>query len=77
MTMLEQMVEIRECKEVRWLIEDGSCKPCNQYPGTVEHLVPGCAKLPNSEYVTRHNCALMVLAVEWAEQQELVSQEAV
>ena len=43
----------------------------------VEHLVAGCTKLAKSEYLTRHNRALMFLAVVWAKQQELVVQEAI
>ena len=34
-------------------------------------------KLANSEYLTRHNQALMVFAVAWTKQQELVGQEAI
>ena len=36
---------------------------CTQYSETVEHLVAGCTKLANSEHLTRHNPALMILAV--------------
>ena len=43
----------------------------------VEHLVAGCTKLAKSEYLTRHKQALMILAVAWAKQQELVGQEAI
>ena len=28
-------------KKVRGLIDDNSCRVCNQYPETVEHLVDG------------------------------------
>ena len=55
MTMLEQMVETRSWKEGRGLIDDVRCKICNQHSETVEHLVAGCTKLANSEYITRHN----------------------
>ena len=67
-TMLERMVEIRSWKEARWLIDDGRCQICNQHSETVEHLVVGCTKIANSEYLTRHNRALMILAVAWAKQ---------
>ena len=77
MTMLEQMVETRSWKEARGLTDDGSCRICTQHSETVEHLVVGCTKLANSEHLTRHNQALMILAVAWAKQQELVSQEAI
>ena len=76
-TMLERMVEIRSWKEARWLIDDGRCQICNQHSETVEHLVVGCTKLANSEYLTRHNRALMILAVAWAKQQELRDHEAI
>ena len=52
-TMLEQMVETRSWKEARGLIDDGSCRLCTQHSETVEHLVAGCTKLANSEYLTR------------------------
>ena len=75
MIILEQMVETRAWKKVRGLIDENSCRVCNQYPETVENLAAGCAKLANTEYLTRHNRALMILAVEWAKQQELVGQK--
>ena len=67
----------KSLEKVRGLIDDNSSRVCNQYPEIVEHLVAGCAKLANTEYLIRHNPALMILAVEWAKQQELVGQEAV
>ena len=76
-TILDQMVETRSWKEARGLIDDGSCRICTQHSETVEHLVAGCTKLAKSEYLTKHNQALMVPAVAWAKQQELVSQEAI
>ena len=77
MTMLEQMVETRSWKEARGLTDDGSCRICTQHSETVEHLVAGCTKLAKSEYLTRNNRVLMILAVAWAKQQELVGQEAI
>ena len=77
MTMLEQMVETRSWKEARGVTDYGSCKICTQHSETVEHLVAGCTKLAKSEYLTRHNQALMILAVAWAKQQELVGQEVI
>ena len=62
-TMLEQMVETRSWKEARGLIDDGGCRLSTQHSERVEHLVAGCTKLANSEYLTRHNRALMILAV--------------
>ena len=77
MTMLEQMVETRSWKEARGLTDDGSCRICIQHSETVEHLVAGCTELVNSEYLTRHKRALMILAVAWAKQQELVGQKGI
>ena len=77
MTILEQMVDKRSWKEARGLTDDGTCRICTQHSEAVEHLVAGCTKLANSEYPNRHNRALMILAVAWAKQQELVGQEAV
>ena len=77
MTMLEQLVETRSWKEARGLTDDGSSRICTQHSETVEHLIAGCTKLANNEYLTRHNRALMILTVAWAEQQELVGQEAI
>ena len=42
----------------------------------VEHLLAGCKKIANSEYLTRHNRALMVMAVAWAKEYHLVKNEA-
>ena len=77
MAMLEQIVETRLWEEARGLTDDGSCKIYTQHSETVEHLVAECTKLANSEYLTRHNWALMILAVAWAKQQEVVSQKAI
>ena len=77
MTMLEQMVETRSWTEARGLIDDGRCRICNQHSETVEHLVDGSTKLANSEYITKHNKALMIIAVAWAKQQELMDREAI
>ena len=77
MTMMEQMVETRSWKEARGLVEDVNCRICRNFSETVEHLVAGCTKLANREYLNRHNRALMVLAVTWAKQQELIGQDAI
>ena len=66
LTMIEQMVETRAWKAARGLIEDGRCRICFSHGETVEHLVAGCRVLANSEYLTRHNRALMILAAAWA-----------
>ena len=77
MTMLEQTVETRSWKETRGLADNGSCRICTQHSETVEHLIARCTKLAKSEYLTWHNRELMILAVAWTKQQELVDQEAI
>ena len=75
MSMLEQMVETRSWKVTRGLIEDCKCRPCREQNETVEHLLAGCKKIADSEYLTRHNRALMVMAVAWAKEYHLVKKE--
>ena len=76
MSMLEQMVETRSWKVTRGLIEDGECRLCRkQNETTVEHLLAGCKKIANSEYLKRHNRALMVMAVAWPKKYHLVKKE--
>ena len=77
MTILEQMVETRHWKEGRGLTDNNSCRIGTQHYETVEHLIAECTKLANSECLTRHNQALVILVVDWAKQQELVGQEAI
>ena len=71
------MAETRSWKEARGLTDDGSCRICTQHSETVEHLVAGCTKLAKNKYLTRHNQTLMILAVAWEKQKELVRQEAI
>ena len=66
MTMLEQMVETRSWKVSRGLAQDKQCRVCHERDETVEHIVAGCKVLANSEYLTRHNRALMIMAVNWS-----------
>ena len=35
-----------------------SCRLCNQYPETVEHILSGCPELAHRHYLWRHNDAL-------------------
>ena len=77
MTMLEQMVETRSWKQTRGLMEEGRCRVCFQHSETKEHLVGGCQKLANSEYLSRHNRALMILAVVCAKEHGLICQDVV
>ena len=41
----------------------------------MEHLLAGCKVLANSEYLTRHNRALMILAISWAKEFNLVEKD--
>ena len=61
-------------KAVRGLVEDGRCREQSE---TVEHLVAGCKVPANSEYLSRHNRALMILAVEWAKEYDLIGTDTV
>ena len=75
MSMLEQIVETRSWKVTRGLIEDGKYRLCREQKETVEHLLAGCKKIAISEYLTRHNRALMVMAFAWAKEYHLVKKE--
>ena len=59
------------------LMEDRRCRVCFQHSKTVKHLVDGCQKLANSEYLSRHNRALMILAIAWAKEHGLIGQDMV
>ena len=75
MTMLEQMVETRSWKAVRGLVQDKRCRVCHERDETIEHLVAGCKVLAKSEYLSRHNRALMIMAVAWCKEYSLVDQD--
>ena len=77
MTMLEQMVETRSWKVTRGLVQDRRCRICHEGDETVEHLVAGCKVMVNSEYLTRHNRALMVMTFSWAKEYQLIGQDAI
>ena len=77
MAMLEQMVETRSWKTARGLTQDKRCRVCYERDETIEHLVAGCKVLANNEYLSRHNRALMIMAVAWAKEYELVSKDTV
>ena len=75
MTLIEQMVETRGWKVARGLMENGRCRLCGEFNETVEHLVAGCKTIANSEYLARHNRALMVMAIAWAKEYGLVGKK--
>ena len=62
----EQMIETKAWKKIRGLVDDDSCRLCGEHRETVQHLLPGCKKLAETEYLKRHDNALKVLAVKWA-----------
>ena len=63
MTMLEQMVETKSCNASRGLSKFSKYRLCGQQRETVQHLLARCKMLTNSEYLTRHNKVLMILAI--------------
>ena len=75
-SILEQMVETRTWKMIQGLIEDGRCRVYHGHDETVEHLVAECSVL-NSEYLTRQNRTLMILAVTWAKEHKLIGADRV
>ena len=69
----ERMIETRYWKKVRGLeVVTDRCRLCDKFRETVDHLLSGCEKLAGTDYMKRHNNALMVLAVEWAKITKLV-----
>ena len=59
------------------LIDNGRSRLCSDFNETLEHLVAGCKVVANSEYLARHNRALMVMAIVWAKEYGLVAREVV
>ena len=57
MTMLEETVETKTWKASRGLAECSKYRLCHQQKKTVEHI------LLDSEYLTKHNRGLMILAI--------------
>ncbi len=77
MTMLEQKTETKAWKVTRELIEHGRCRVCREQTESVEHLVARCKVLANNEYLSRHNRVLMIMAVAWAKEYELVGEDVI
>ena len=57
--MQERMVETRAWKKNRGLIVEDQCRLCGKFSESLDHLLSGCEKLAGSEYLKRHNNALM------------------
>ena len=73
----EQMIETRGWKASRGLnVTTENCRICDAHKETVMHL-SGCKALAESDYLKRHNNALMVLIVEWAKQESLLPGDSV
>ena len=76
--MFEQMIETRKWKAIGGSEDtDGKCRLCGQHDETVQHLLAGCEMLAGAEYFSGHNNALMILAVNWAIEKELLSESTV
>ena len=64
--MQEQMVETKAWKVHRGIGGNNDrCRLCKEYQENVMHLLSGCKVLAGTEYLRRHNNALMILCVEW------------
>ena len=76
--MQEQMIETRGWKASRGLnVTTENCRLCDAHKETVMHILSGCKVLAGSDYLKRHNNALMVLIVEWAKQESLLPSNSV
>lgn len=76
-TWPKDSVETRVWKVARGLTLDKCCRECKERDETVEHLVAGCKVLANSEYLTRHNRALMIMALAWAKEFGLINNDTI
>ena len=64
--MQERMIETRAWKKARNIdVESEMCRLCGKFKESVDHLLSGCEKLAGTEYMKRHNNALMVMATVW------------
>ena len=73
MNLQENMLETRVWKVTRGLIcADDKCRLCGEHRQTVDHLLAGCKLLAGNDHLTRHNRTLMILAVQWAKEFELI-----
>ena len=80
MEVQEQMVETRVRKTLRGVYMSSqriAARLCSFKRETVHHWLSGCTVLAGSEYLQRHNKALMVFVVEWAKKEALLEENAV
>ena len=74
--MLEKIIETKVWKVARGLTCDNvKCRVCGEQEETVEHLLVGCKMLAGSENTRRHNGALMILAVQWVIEHQLIDNQ--
>jgi len=74
--MQERMVETRAWKRARGIdVESDMCRLCGKVKESVDHILAGCEKLAGSDYLRRHNNALMVFAIEWGKSKGLVEKD--
>ena len=66
------MAETRAWKELTGLTENSQCRLCKEERQIVQYIFAGCKMLASSEYLVRHNRALMVIAVTLAKEQNLL-----
>ena len=71
---LEQNLSPRKTAAIMSILEKMVETGCKEQRETVQHLLAGCKMLASSEYLARHNRALMVMAVAWAKEQNLLNQ---
>ena len=74
LSITEKMAETRAWKELRGLTENSQCRLCKEQRQPVQYIFAGCKMLASSEYLARHNRALMVIAVTQAKEQNLLDQ---
>ena len=73
--MQERMVETRAWKLNRNLCVDDKCRLCGTYSESLDHLLSGCEKLAGSDYLKRHNNALLVMVSEWGKDYGLIEKD--
>ena len=71
----EPIIETRACKKIRGLVEYDKYRLCGEHRETVHHFLSACKKLVGTEYVKRHSNTLKLLAVKWAVENRLFSED--
>ena len=68
------MIETRAWKKIRGLIAEDMCRLCGEQGKTVQHLLSGCKQLAGTEFVKRYDDTSKVLAVKWASENGLLTE---